>query len=133
MFMIRFFKRRFRPKKRKLNGFYTLCNFYLLEKEELEMLLQRAEQDDSEAIFKLFLHYQTTVRRDKISANYWLKKAARLEHSMALYNYGKLSLRGNGDTLPIDKDLGIALLKKAKEKGNEAAEKMLKELSQEND
>ena len=130
--MIRFLKRRFRPKRIKLNSFYTMSNYYLLEKEELETMFQRAEQDDSEATFTLYLHYQT-ARRDASSGSYWLKKAARLEHPLALYHYAKKCLEGDSETIPINRELGISLLKKAKEKGNEAAEKILKELSQEND
>ena len=51
--------------------------------EEVVRLTKRANAGDSEAAFKLFLHYDIGLRDPK-RGNYWLKLAARLGSPEAL-------------------------------------------------
>ena len=103
-----------------------------MSEDEFEPMFQRAEQDDPEATFKISLHYQY-ARGDMASANYWLIKAANLEHPVALYNYALRCLSDHYRNVPTNRELGIALLKKSKEKGFEDAEEKLKKILQRDD
>ncbi len=103
-------------------------------KKSFEYYLRAAELGDAGAQFWVgykYFHQQGTEKNDKEMIK-WLKKSADQENSMAQWLLGGLYIEGKKNFIDIEEniELGMELLNKSAQSGNEFAKKKLEELKE---
>lgn len=80
----------------------------------------------AQQIYGSLLFKGIRVKKDVKRGLYWLRRAALQDDATALYNLGVAYLGGTGEPgVPQDAELGLGLVVRAANRGNEDAQKLL--------